>query len=254
MDTLSPVWVAVIAFALEVIDSAFGMGYGTILTPVLLLIGYDPLRIVPAVIGSQLVGDVLSVVFHHQFKNVDMSPRSKDFRIGATLAAFSLLGSVTAVLFALKISKFALNLYIGVLVFVVGIVVLANRDRDRDFSWLRLFFLASIASFNKGLSGGGYGPIVTSGQLLTGVNVRAAIGITALAEGVTCVAALATYLLAGMAVDWGLMAAMSVGVALSTPLAAFIVSKLQPKYLKLIIGVFTIAMGTLTIIKTVRVL
>ncbi|MBN1400470.1 MAG: sulfite exporter TauE/SafE family protein [Anaerolineae bacterium] len=254
MEPLSLVWVAVIAFALEVIDSALGMGYGTILTPVLLLIGYDPLLIVPAVIGSQLVGDVLSVVFHHQFKNVDLSPRSNDFRVGATLAVFSLLGSVTAVLFALKISKFALNLYIGVLVFVVGIVVLANRDRDRDFSWVRLFFLGSIASFNKGLSGGGYGPIVTSGQLLTGVNVRAAIGITALAEGVTCVAALVTYLLAGMAVDWGLMAAMSVGVALSTPLAALIVSKLQPKHLKLIIGVFTIAMGTLTIIKTVRVL
>jgi uncharacterized protein len=246
--------VGVIAFGLAIIDSAFGMGYGTILTPVMLLLGYDALLLVPAVIGSQLVGDVLQVFFHHEFKNVDMSPRSPDFKVGLALSAFSLVGSVIGVLFVLNISKFALNLYIGVLVLVIGLVVLLNRERETDFSWLRLLFLGSIASFNKGLSGGGYGPVVTAGQVLTGVNARAAIGITAMAEGVTCVAALATYMLAGKAVDWRLMGAMAVGVALSTPIAAYIVSKLAPKHLKLIIGVLTIAMGTLTILKTVRIL
>jgi uncharacterized protein len=246
--------VGVIAFGLAIIDSAFGMGYGTILTPVMLLLGYDALLLVPAVIGSQLVGDVLQVFFHHEFKNVDMSPRSPDFKVGLALSAFSLVGSVIGVLFVLNISKFALNLYIGVLVLVIGLVVLLNRERETDFSWLRLLFLGSIASFNKGLSGGGYGPVVTAGQVLTGVNARAAIGITAMAEGVTCVAALATYMLAGKAVDWRLMGAMAVGVALSTPIAAYIVSKLPPKHLKLIIGVLTIAMGTLTILKTARIL
>jgi uncharacterized protein len=246
--------VGAIAFGLAIIDSAFGMGYGTILTPVMLLLGYDALLLVPAVIGSQLVGDVLQVFFHHEFKNVDMSPRSPDFKVGLALSAFSLVGSVIGVLFVLNISKFALNLYIGVLVLVIGLVVLLNRERETDFSWLRLLFLGSIASFNKGLSGGGYGPVVTAGQVLTGVNARAAIGITAMAEGVTCIAALATYMLAGKTVDWSLTGAMAVGVALSTPIAAYIVSKLPPKHLKLIIGVLTIAMGTLTILKTARIL
>lgn len=251
---LNLVLVGIIAFVLGIVDSAFGMGYGTILTPVMLLMGYDALMLVPAVIGSQLVADVLAVVFHHEFKNVDMSPGSKDFKVGLTLSAFSLIGSVVAVLFALKISSFALNLYIGVLVFVVGIVVLANRNKERDFSWVRLFFLGSIASFNKGLSGGGYGPIVTAGQLLTGVSVRSAIGITAMAEGVTCVASFITYLISGIEIDWPFLGAMSIGVALSAPIAALLVSRINPRYLKVIVGVFTLAMGLLTILKTVRIL
>jgi len=248
------VLVGILAFVLELIDASFGMGYGTILTPALLMLGFEALHIVPAVIASQLVGDFLAVFFHHQFKNVDMSVGSKDFKVGSMLAVFSLLGSVVAVLFALRLSKFALNLYIGVLVAVVGIVVLVTREKSRDFSWLRLLFLGSIASFNKGLSGGGYGPVVTGGQILTGVDARAAIGITSLAEGVTCIAAVLTYVLAGKSIDWSMAFALAVGVALSTPVAAFIVKTLESKYLKLIIGVLTVILGMLTIFKTVRVL
>jgi len=155
--------ITLLGFGLGTVDASFGMGYGTILTPVLILFGYKTLDIVPAVIISQLVADFLSVFFHHQFKNVNMRWNSKDFRVGLVLSGFSLVGSVVAVLFALKISQFALNLYIGVLVFIVGVVVLWTRERQTDFSWLRLLFLGSIASFNKGMSGGGYGPIVTAG-------------------------------------------------------------------------------------------
>lgn len=254
MTFLDYVFISTLGFVLELVDAAFGMGYGTILTPALLVLGFDALQVVPAVIASQLVGDFLAVFFHHQFKNVNMSVGSKDFKVGSALAVFSLLGSVVAVLFALKISKFALNLYIGTLVAVVGIVVLVTHEKDRDFSWLRLLFLGSIASFNKGLSGGGYGPIVTGGQILTGVDARAAIGITSLAEGVTCIAALLTYLLYGKPIDWLLGIALAIGVAFSTPLAALIVRKLESKYLKLIIGGMTIVLGTLTVFKTIRIL
>jgi len=254
MTWLSYSLVAALAFVLEVIDASFGMGYGTILTPAMLMLGFDALQVVPAVIASQLVGDFLAVFFHHQFKNVDMSVGSQHFRVGSMLAAFSLVGSIAAVLFALKLSKFALNLYIGVLVVIVGVVVLATGEKARDFSWLRLLFLGSIASFNKGLSGGGYGPVVTGGQILTGVDARAAIGITSLAEGVTCIAAVLTYLFSGKTIDWSLAFALAIGVALSTPVAAAVVRKLESKYLKLIIGVFTLLLGILTVFKTIRVL
>jgi uncharacterized membrane protein YfcA len=254
MTWLSYLAIMVLAFVLEVVDASFGMGYGTILTPALLMLGFDALMVVPAVITSQLVGDFLAVFFHHQFKNVDMSIGSPDFKVGATLAGFSLVGSVVAVLFALKLSKFALNLYIGVLVAIVGVVVLVNREKDRDFSWLRLLFLGSIASFNKGLSGGGYGPVVTAGQILTGVDARAAIGITSLAEGVTCIAAALMYAFSGKAIDWSLTLALAIGVALSTPVAAVIVKRLGNKHLRLVIGVLTLVLGMVTVLKTVRIL
>ena len=58
---LNYVLIGILAFVLEIIDASFGMGYGTILTPALLLLGLEPLQVVPAVIASQLVGDFLAV-------------------------------------------------------------------------------------------------------------------------------------------------------------------------------------------------
>ena len=42
---------------------------------------------------------------------------------------------------------------------------------------------STIASFNKGTSGGGYGSVVTGGQLPAGVDGENAVGITSIAEG-----------------------------------------------------------------------
>ena len=39
--------IAAVSFAAEYVDSSLGMGYGTTLTPVLLLIGFAPLRWCP---------------------------------------------------------------------------------------------------------------------------------------------------------------------------------------------------------------
>ena len=44
--------IAFIAFLAEYVDSTLGMGYGTTLTPVLLLMGYEPMQVVPAVLLS----------------------------------------------------------------------------------------------------------------------------------------------------------------------------------------------------------
>ena len=44
-----------VAFACELIDSGLGMGYGTILTPTLLLMGFAPEIVVPAILFSELL-------------------------------------------------------------------------------------------------------------------------------------------------------------------------------------------------------
>ena len=46
--------ITVIAFFCEMVDSTLGMGYGTTLTPLLLVMGFEPLEIVPAVLFSEL--------------------------------------------------------------------------------------------------------------------------------------------------------------------------------------------------------
>ena len=45
--------VFIMALACEYLDSSLGMGYGTTLTPILLLAGFAPLDIVPAILLSE---------------------------------------------------------------------------------------------------------------------------------------------------------------------------------------------------------
>jgi len=242
--------VVILAFLLEVVDASIGMGYGTILTPVLLMIGFDPLQVVPAVLVSQLAGDFLAAFFHHEFKNVNLSIGSKHFKVAVTLSLLGLIGTIIAVVFAVNLPKLLINLYIGTLFAATGLIVLATRNKNYGFSWTRLLGLGSLAAFNKGISGGGYGPIVTAGQILSGVKARSAIGIISLAEGITCAVAVLMYVLIGRNIDWLLSILLSIGVVLSAPLAAFIVRKIESRRLKVVIGISTLLLGLSTILRT----
>ena len=42
---------------------------------------------------------------------------------------------------------------------------------------------AALAGFNKGVGGGGYGPVVTIGGLIAGVPVKSMLAVTAICEG-----------------------------------------------------------------------
>ncbi len=253
MDFFTIILLAISAFLLEVVDASIGMGYGTLLTPVLLILGFDSHQVVPAVLVSQLAGDFLSAFFHHQFKNVDLSIGSRHLRVAGALATLSLMGSAIAVVISSVLSALFLTVYIGILLAVAGVIVLTARNKKYGFSWPRLLCLGSLASFNKGISGGGYGPLVTSGQILAGIEVKNAIGIISLAEGVSCIVALLMYSLIGRNIDWLFSVPLSIGVALSTPLAALVVKKIGNIKLKLILGVSTLLLGLFTILRVLHV-
>jgi uncharacterized membrane protein YfcA len=87
--------------------------------------------------------------------------------------------------------------------------------------------LGLLASFNKGSSGGGYGPLVMGGQILAGVNPQRAVGITTLGEALTCFIYLGLSTLAHRAPMWLLAVPLCTGALLSVPLAAYTV-KLMP--------------------------
>ena len=69
MGTIELVWsVTIIAFFCEYLDSSLGMGYGTTLSPLLLILGYDPLQIVPALLVSELITGLSAAFFHQKLK------------------------------------------------------------------------------------------------------------------------------------------------------------------------------------------
>lgn len=252
MILIEQLLVVALAFLLGIVDASLGMGYGTILTPVLLLIGFAPLQIIPAVLVSQLAGDFLAAAFHHKLQNVNLSLGSKHFKVALLLATLSLAGAVAAVLVAVSLPTTYLNLYIGISVAVSGLAVLAARKRDYPFSWPKLLGFGSLAAFNKGISGGGYGPIMVAGQLLSGVEVKGAIGITVVAEGVTSMVAALAFVHMIRSIDLLLLGLLTIGISLSTPIAALIVKKVDDRKVKIMIGFVTLALGSLTVFGVVQ--
>jgi len=246
---VAPLYMVLLAFFLEIADASFGGGYGTILTPLLLLMGLESTSVVPAVLVSQLAGDFLASFFHHEFRNVDLSTGGKAFKAAVALAVLGSAGCIVSVVVAVNLPKVYLNLYIGMLAAAIGFLMLAVRNGKWGFSWGRLAFVGSIAAFNKGISGGGYGPVITGGQILTGVEPKSAIGVTSLSEGVTCIVAVLSYLAAGRSIDWSLAMLLAIGVSLSTPVSAYLVRKMRSGTLKLTTALLTLALGLLTILK-----
>ena len=104
-----------------------------------------------------------------------------------------------------------------------------------------------MAAFNKGLSGGGYGPLVTSGQVVSGLPSKHAIAITSVAESFTCVVGLAAYLALGRQINWGLTIPLVTGALLSVPIATLTVRRLPETGLRLIVGLVTLALGALSL-------
>ena len=264
------------SFLFEYMDSTLGMGYGTTLTPIFLLMGFGPIEIVPAILLSQLTCGLLGAFFHHREKNVNLRPQNMDafkirnmlcpsgyietikksfplhLKVALLLAACGIIGTIVAVFVAVSIPKLWLKLYIGLLVLSMGIIILLCFNKNFKFSWKKITFLGLIASFNKGMSGGGYGPVVTGGQILSGVEGKSAIGITSLAEGLTCFVGVIMYaLICKESIDWKLAPYIIIGAVLSVPLSAKSVKFISNKHLKLAIALLTIALGLLTIIKTI---
>ena len=158
--------ILLLAIVIEMVNASLGMGWGTIFTPILILIGFPTVVAVPAVLLSQGLGSIAASVFHTKFENASFEPGSIELKTAAIIGGFGVVASLTAALLAVNIDKTVLNTYIGALVLSMGAVILMNRRFK--FSWKKIIGIGLLSAFNKGISGGGFGPIVTGGQIMAG--------------------------------------------------------------------------------------
>ena len=247
-----PLLICLLSFSCEYVDSALGMGYGTTLTPLLLLMGYEPSIAVPAVLLSEFGTGVVASLFHNELGNFELGINSKDTRVALVLASCSIVGSVVAVLLAVELPRIVVRAYIGLLVLAMGFLVLSGHRSKSGFSWSKVISLGLLSSFNKAISGGGYGPVIVGGQILSGIESKRAVGITSLAEGLTCLSGLAAYVATvgwSSALSLRLALPLVLGALASTPLAAYSVKRFDAARFRRFVGLAMIALGLLTILK-----
>lgn len=232
-----------LAFACEMIDTFLGMGYGTVMLPVLLFAGYKPEAIVPALLASELATGMSASIGNHLAGNVSFTFGSRSWIIAVTLGSIALVVSPFTGYFVNGISSHTLVLAIGFLIVGEGIAIMAVHRATVAFSWVRLGILGIFASFIKGISGGGYGPLVTGGQVIIGIDERSAVSITSFAETLTCVVALGSFLAFGGSIDTQLLWPILSGAVLSVPLSVRSLHFATPSFLHTAMAIATLAIG-----------
>lgn len=237
------------ALLCEYVDSSLGMGYGTTLTPLLLIAGFDPLQIVPAVLFSELLTGLTAGALHHRDGNLDLL---RDLRVRRTvllLTALSAAGAIVAAVVAVNIPKFWFSLAIVVIVLSMGLLTLATARRRIRYRASGMVAVGLVAAFNKGLSGGGYGPLVTAGQVVSGVPAKQAVGITSVAEAFTCLVGLATYFSLDRQLDLALATPLALVALLSVPMATITVKRLPEGVVRGAVGIMTLVLGLVSLAK-----
>lgn len=239
------------ALLCEYIDSSLGMGYGTALTPLLMLFGYEPLQIVPAVLLSELLTGLAAAALHQRDGNVDFLRDPTARRTALLLASLSAVGALAAVALALQVSKFWLGLIITAIVMSMGVVIIVTRHRQFRYRAGGIVAVGAVAAFNKGLSGGGYGPLVTAGQVVAGLPAKPAVAVTSVAESMTCLVGVLAYVAMGKAVAWQLAVPLTLGALLSVPIATVTVRHLPEHLMRGLVGAATLLLGLITLLKLI---
>lgn len=240
-----------LAFICELVDSSLGMGYGTCLTPVLLLAGFEPLDIVPAVLFSEFITGITAAFFHHSLQNANFKPNSQDTKVAIVLSCFAIIGMIVGVFLAVRLPATVLKVWIGTVVVLMGILILGTLNRIPHFGWSKIAILGTVASLNKGMSGGGYGPLVMGGQLLSGIGIKNAVGITSLTEGIICLVGIVLYCLSGAQINWLLTACLMTGAVPSVPFATHLLKRIPERNAKIAVGITIITLGSLTLGKVI---
>jgi len=229
-----------LAFVMEIIDSSLGMMYGTLLAPILVGYGLEPLAVVPGILISQAIGGVAGTISHHKFGNANFFGLTRDVKVVLAMVLPGLLVIMLGVFGAVNLPKFWVKIYLGILVIVMSILCLFPLKYS--FAWWKHYLVGMLAAFNKALSGGGFGPVTSTGGIIGGLSAKASIATTTFAEVWVCLAAFIAYLFFTR-VDFPFAFCLSLGSLLGGFVGPYISSRINHKKLRICIGVLGILSG-----------
>ena len=271
--TLSTAMIIIgLAFIAEYIDSGLGMGYGTLLSPLLIIWGFSPISVVPSILITQAFGGLSASIFHHKYGNASFQLRSwnpfyifqkikeygvkesfekgfsEDLKTVIFITTFGIIATIIAAFAAIRVSTVFLNTYIGILVMLMGVVLLSGITFR--YSTPKMYLVGIVSSFNKGFSGGGFGPVVTGGQMVLGQDHKKAISCTTAAEFPICIVGFLIYLFTDSISNWGLIISLGIGAMLAGVAGPRMTRTLDKKTLLLIVSLVMIILGVITLAKT----
>lgn len=241
--------VVLVSFVLGLVDLSVGMGFGFTVTPVLILLGYSVTDTLPAVLASSFIGGVISSLSHQRVGNVDFNIKSRAFKMSILMGAIGIIGMYIGVYFSFNLPEQYSQTYIGIITLLSGGFIQFKKRLQFKFTWVRITLMGLVGAANKGLTGGGYGPVITSGGILSGINEKAAVAIQSLSESFVSLIGFLYYYLYSEGILWSLTRNTALGVVIASPLAATILKNTDENDIKKLITITSIIMSTAIIMK-----
>ena len=251
--------VVLLAAFFEFMDASAGMGFGTALTPILLVLGFDPKQIVPVVMIQQGVAGLVGAFLHREFENVEwkFSPMSETVKLWMLIGLVGCAAvcvSIVGVYKLLSVDKVWIKLYVALLLLMMGFISAFQSRKDRPYRPGKMFGFAFLAGFNKGIGGGGYGPVVTIGGLISGVPVKSMLAVTAISEGTVSTFAIIVWLAlltSGVQIDYLLLPSMMIATMFSAVAAPYMTRVFPEKLWKIIVPAYCIIVSVICFWKIV---
>jgi uncharacterized membrane protein YfcA len=241
--------VVLVSFVLGLVDLSVGMGFGFTVTPILILLGYSVTDTLPAILASSFIGGVISSLSHQRLGNVDFNIKSRAFKMSILMGAIGIFGIYVGVYFSFNLPEQYSQTYIGIITLLSGVFIQFKKRLKFKFTWVRITLMGLVGAANKGLTGGGYGPIITSGGILSGINEKAAVAIQSLSESFVSLIGFLYYYLYSEGILWSLTRNTALGVLIASPLAATILKNINENDIKKLITITSIIMSTAIIMK-----
>ena len=232
---------AVAGFLAQLVDGSLGMGYGITSSTVLIFIGLSPAAASASVHIAKIGTGASSGLAHHRFGNVD-------WQVARRIALPGAIGAFVGAILLSGLSTASSRPISSSLLFLLGIYVLIRflkgglRPLRKGVPRLRFLIpVGLVGGFVDATGGGGWGPVATPALLADGrLAPNRVVGTVSASEFIVAIAASLGFFfgigVAGVRFDY--VVALLVGGFIAAPIAAYVVRRLQPRLLGVIVGGF----------------
>jgi uncharacterized membrane protein YfcA len=219
--------------AAQIVDGALGMAFGVISNTLLISLGVSPAAASAGVHTVETFTTCVSGISHIAHRNVDWKLVARlaiPGIVGAALGAYVLtqIDGATAKPFVL-----AYLAAIGLFLTWRGVRYPPHHKPARIVEPLGL-----VGGFLDAAGGGGWGPVVTGNLLAQGAEPRRTIGTVNSAEFLVTLTSTITFV---VALGWAAFTAATLGLLIggiiAAPLGAWLVKRISPKPLLVMVGI-----------------
>lgn len=224
-------------FVASLIDGACGMAYGVTSTTFLLSLGIPPAAASASVHASEVFNNGASGLMHWKSGNVN-------FKLFKKLLIPGIIGAVTGATILSSLHQYShyLKPVVGCYTLFLGVLIIRKAlNKTRPAKKIkRIGLLAGLGGLLDAIGGGGWGPIVTTGLIAGGRNVRYTIGTSTLTKACVAFTSALTFILLIGLHHFQVILGLVLGGMIAAPIAVRISNKLPVKTLMLFVGVVVI--------------